>query len=30
MNWNDTPGRTFPEVESAFERAIELAEAGAR
>lgn len=30
VGWNDTPGRTFPEVESAFERAIELAEAGAR
>lgn len=30
INWNDTPGRTFPEVESAFERAIELAEAGTR
>lgn len=30
VGWNDTPGRTFPEVEAAFERAIELAEAGAR
>lgn len=28
--WNDADGRTFPEVESAFQRAIELAEAGAR
>lgn len=30
IRWNDTPGRTFSEVEAAFERAIELAEAGAR
>jgi hypothetical protein len=28
--WNDATGRTFAEVEMAFERAIELAEAGAR
>ena len=25
--WNDTPGRTFEEVEAAFLRAIEIAEA---
>ncbi|WP_100466692.1 DUF6197 family protein [Mycobacteroides abscessus] len=30
IHWNDQPSRTFPEVESAFERAIELAEADAR
>lgn len=30
ISWNDTPGRTFPEVVAVFERAIELAEAGAR
>lgn len=30
INWNDTPGRTFSEVEAAFERAIELAEADVR
>lgn len=28
--WNDRRGRTFPEVEAAFERAIEFAEAGAQ
>ncbi|OHU39517.1 hypothetical protein [Mycobacteroides chelonae] len=30
ISWNDRRIRTFPEVEAAFERAIELAEAGAR
>ncbi|SIE20290.1 DUF6197 family protein [Mycobacteroides abscessus] len=30
IHWNDEPARTFPEVEAAFERAIELAEAGVR
>lgn len=29
-HWNDVPGRTFAEVEAAFERAIALAEAGVR
>nr|WP_079612748.1 hypothetical protein [Mycobacteroides abscessus] len=28
--WNDNRERVFPEVEAVFERAIELAEAGAR
>lgn len=30
ISWNDDSERTFPEVEAVFERAIELAEAGAR
>ncbi|MGH3954489.1 MAG: DUF6197 family protein [Mycobacterium sp.] len=30
ISWNDHSERTFPEVEAAFERAIECAEAGAR
>lgn len=30
ISWNDAPDRTFPEVETVFERAIELAEAGTR
>lgn len=30
ISWNDRPGRTFPEIEATFERAIELAEAGTR
>ncbi|SIL99928.1 Uncharacterised protein [Mycobacteroides abscessus subsp. abscessus] len=30
ISWNDYPNRTFAEVETVFERAIELAEAGAR
>ncbi|SIC55251.1 Uncharacterised protein [Mycobacteroides abscessus subsp. abscessus] len=30
VRWNDRPGRRFADVATAFERAIELAEAGAR